>query len=72
MTAVTTSSALTIATGASDSLNRSEAEIDSRMAARRVSEANQYPLRHPFSLQKITWNATSKTVIYRSKRHHNT
>jgi hypothetical protein len=21
---------------------------------------------------KITWNATSKTVIYRSKRHHNT
>ncbi|MFN4804850.1 MAG: transposase [Akkermansiaceae bacterium] len=32
----------------------------------------QYLLRHPFSLQKITWNATSKTVIYRSKRHHNT
>ncbi len=31
----------------------------------------QYLLRHPFSLQKITWNATSKTVIYRSKRHHN-
>jgi hypothetical protein len=29
-------------------------------------------LRHPFSLQKITWNATSKTVIYRSKRHHTT
>jgi hypothetical protein len=29
-------------------------------------------LRHPFSLQKITWNATTKTVIYRSKRHHNT
>gem|GEM_PF-1256792 len=24
------------------------------------------------SLQKITWNATTKTVIYRSKRHHNT
>jgi hypothetical protein len=24
------------------------------------------------SLQKITWNPTSKTVIYRSKRHHNT
>jgi hypothetical protein len=37
-----------------------------------VSAANQYLLRHPFSLQKITWNATSKTVIYRSKRHHNT
>ncbi|PQJ27241.1 hypothetical protein BSZ32_01160 [Rubritalea profundi] len=31
----------------------------------------QYLLRHPFSLQKITWNASSKTVIYRSKRHHN-
>ena len=31
-----------------------------------------YLLRHPFSLQKITWNATSKTVIYRSKRHHAT
>ena len=31
----------------------------------------QYLLRHPFSLQKITWNATTKTVIYRSKRHHN-
>ncbi|MCP5538289.1 MAG: transposase [Akkermansiaceae bacterium] len=30
----------------------------------------QYLLRHPFSLQKITWNATTKTVIYRSKRHH--
>ena len=37
-----------------------------------MSEANQYLLRHPFSLQKITWNATSKTVIYRSKRHHTT
>jgi hypothetical protein len=32
----------------------------------------EYLLRHPFSLQKITWNATSKTVIYRSKRHHKT
>lgn len=32
----------------------------------------EYLLRHPFSLQKITWNATTKTVIYRSKRHHNT
>ena len=32
----------------------------------------EYLLRHPFSLQKITWNASSKTVIYRSKRHHNT
>jgi hypothetical protein len=37
-----------------------------------VSAANQYLLRHPFSLQKITWNAASKTVIYRSKRHHTT
>jgi hypothetical protein len=42
----------------------------------------EYLLHHPFlggrslgedpSLQKITWNATTKTVIYRSKRHHNT
>jgi len=32
----------------------------------------EYLLRHPFSLQKITWNATTKTVIYRSKRHHTT
>lgn len=29
-------------------------------------------LRHPFSLQKITWNPTTQTVIYRSKRHHTT
>jgi hypothetical protein len=26
----------------------------------------EYLLRQPFSQQKITWNATSKTVIYRS------
>lgn len=32
----------------------------------------EHLLRHPFSLQKITWNATTKTVIYRSKRHDNT
>jgi hypothetical protein len=32
----------------------------------------EYLLRHPFALQKITWNATTKTVIYRSKRHHTT
>ena len=32
----------------------------------------EYLLRHPFSLQKITWNETTKTVIYRSKRHHTT
>ena len=31
----------------------------------------EYLLRHPFSLQKITGNTTSKTVIYRSKRHLN-
>jgi hypothetical protein len=37
-----------------------------------VSAANQYLLRHPFSLQKITWNPTTQTVIYRSKRHHTT
>ncbi len=28
--------------------------------------------RHRFSIQKITWNASTQTVIYRSKRHHNT
>jgi hypothetical protein len=32
----------------------------------------EYLLRHPFSLQKITWNATTQTVIYRSKRHYST
>ena len=32
----------------------------------------EYLLRHPFSLQKITWNATTQTVIYRSKLHHTT
>ncbi len=32
----------------------------------------EYLLRHPFSLQKITWNASTQTVIYRSKRHHTT
>ena len=32
----------------------------------------EYLLRHPFSLQKITWNPATKTVIYRSKRHYNT
>jgi hypothetical protein len=32
----------------------------------------EYLLRHPFSLQKITWNATTQTVIYRSQRHHTT
>jgi hypothetical protein len=32
----------------------------------------EYLLRHPFSLQKITWNASTQTVIYRSKRHYNT
>jgi hypothetical protein len=32
----------------------------------------EYLLRHPFSLQKITWNATTQTVIYHSKRHHTT
>jgi hypothetical protein len=57
---------------ASASPNRSEAEIDSRMAARRVSEANQYLLRAPFSLPKIHWNPTTQTVIYRSRRSWNT
>ncbi len=32
----------------------------------------EYLLRHPFSLQKITWNPTTQTVIYGSKRHHTT
>ena len=32
----------------------------------------EYLLRHSFSLQKITWNPTTQTVIYRSKRHHTT
>ena len=32
----------------------------------------EYLLRHPFSLQKITWNATTQTIIYRSKHHHTT
>jgi hypothetical protein len=32
----------------------------------------EYLLRHPFSLQKITWNPATQTVIYRSKRHHTT
>jgi hypothetical protein len=31
-----------------------------------VSEANQYLLRAPFSLQKITWNPATETVTYRS------
>ncbi len=29
-------------------------------------------VRHPFSLQKIIWNATTQTVIHRSKRHPTT
>ena len=32
----------------------------------------EYLMRHPFSLQKTTWNSATKTVIYRSKRHYNT
>ena len=41
-------------------------------AARRVSEANQYLLRAPFSLQKITWKPETRTVIYRSRRSYHT
>jgi hypothetical protein len=37
-----------------------------------VSAANQYILRAPFSLQKITWKPETQTVIHRSKPHHNT
>ena len=37
-----------------------------------MSEANQYLLRAPFSLQKITWNPDTKTVIYRSRRSWHT
>jgi hypothetical protein len=33
-----------------------------------VSKANQYLLRAPFSLEKITWNETTGKVIYRSSR----
>ncbi len=40
-----------------------------RAGRKRLAE---YLLRHPFSLQKITWNAATRTVIYRSKRHHST
>ncbi len=32
----------------------------------------EYLLRMPFSLQKMHWNETSKTVIYRSRKHWNT
>ena len=43
------------------------------VAARRVSEMNQYRLRVPFSLQKITWNPETRTncsalQIYRSMK----
>ncbi len=48
-----------------------EKPIDAHDSAGRKRLA-EYLLRHPFSLQKITWNATTQTVIYRSKRHHNT
>ena len=37
-----------------------------------MREANQYLLRAPFSLQKITWNPDTKTVIYRSRRSGHT
>ena len=37
-----------------------------------MSQANQYLLRAPFSLQKITWNPDTKTVIYRSRRNSRT
>ena len=42
------------------------------MAARRASEASQYLLRAPFSLEKITWNEKTQKVIYRSKRSWHT
>lgn len=42
------------------------------MAARRASEASQYLLRAPFSLEKITWNEKTRKVIYRSKRSWHT
>ena len=38
---------------------------DDHAGRKRLAE---YLLRHPFSLQKITWNPTTKTVIYRSKQ----
>jgi hypothetical protein len=59
--------------------------VEQRVPAHEIAGRKRlaaYLLRHPFlggrslgedpSLQKITWNATSKTVIYRSKRHHTT
>jgi hypothetical protein len=51
--------------------NGGEKPVPAHDAAGRKRLA-EYLLRHPFSLQKITWNATTKTVIYRSKRHHTT
>ena len=37
-----------------------------------MSKANQSLLRAPFSLQKITWNPDTKTVIYSSRRSWHT
>jgi hypothetical protein len=61
-----------MSTGDDDLPNGSEADIDCRMAARRASEASQYLLRAPFSLEKITWNEKTQKVIYRSKRSWHT
>ena len=58
--------------GGNDWRNGSAADIDCRMAARRASEASQYLLRAPFSLEKITWNESSGKVVYRSKRSWHT
>ena len=52
--------------------NGSAVDIDCRMAVRRASEASQYLLRAPFSLEKITWNEKTRKVIYRSKRSWHT
>ncbi len=41
-------------------------DVDGR---RRLAE---YLLRAPFSLEKITWNETTRTVLYRSKRNWRT
>ena len=39
---------------------------------RNGSEASQYLLRAPFSLEKITWNESTGKVVYRSKRSWHT
>ena len=37
-----------------------------------INHLAEYLLRMPFSLQKMHWNETTKTVLYRSRKHWNT